>query len=51
MVTRTKVTERRRAINSSKAGRDAKKARVKAGTPKFPIHVEAAAAPEAAAKK
>ena len=38
MVSSTKQSERRRDINSSRAGRSKKRARAKAGTPKFPIH-------------
>jgi hypothetical protein len=38
MVSSTRQTERRRAMNKSRAGRDNKKARVRAGTPAFPVH-------------
>jgi len=33
-------TERRRQLRLKRAGRKSKKARTKAGTPKFPIHAE-----------
>ena len=38
MVSSTRQTERRRNINTRKLGRGKKKARVRAGTPAFPIH-------------
>jgi hypothetical protein len=38
MVSNTKVTARRRWINTKKTGRKKKAARAKAGTPKFPVH-------------
>jgi hypothetical protein len=40
MSSRTKVTSARRARRLSNAGKSAKKLRVRAGTPKFPIHPE-----------
>lgn len=40
MVSSTRQTERRRSMNRSRAGRLNKKARVRAGTPTFPIHPE-----------
>jgi len=40
MVSSTRQTERRRAINKSRLGRPNKKARVRAGTPTFPVHPE-----------
>lgn len=45
MPSRTKVTTKRRARRQSNAGKAAKKLRVRAGTPKFPIHPEAAVPP------
>jgi hypothetical protein len=53
MASATQQTERRRAMRKSKLGKKQKKARVKAGTPKFPIHPEGkkpAAAKKRAAK-
>jgi hypothetical protein len=49
MVSSTRQTERRRAINTSRAGRINKKARTRAGTPAFPVHPEgyASSAPDA----
>ena len=44
MVSNTKMTWNRREAKTTKLGRDNKKARAKAGTPKFPIHVEKTAA-------
>jgi hypothetical protein len=44
MVSSTKQTERRRRMKAATNGRDKKSARSKAGTPKFPIHPEGAAA-------
>ena len=41
MVSNTKATENRRAAKTVKAGKAGKKARAKASTPKFPVHVEA----------
>lgn len=38
MASLTQVTKKRRRIKASKAGRANKRALVKAGTPKFPIH-------------
>ncbi|MDD9942089.1 MAG: hypothetical protein OXU20_13675 [Myxococcales bacterium] len=38
MASLTQVTRKRRQNKAAKAGRAAKRARVKAGTPKFPIH-------------
>lgn len=49
MVSATKQTERRRRMKAATGGRGKKSARAKAGTPKFPIHQEAATA--AVAKK
>ena len=43
MVSNTQQTERRRRAKRATNGRAQKRARAKAGTPKFPIHVEAAA--------
>jgi hypothetical protein len=40
MVSNTKFSERRRAINTSRAGRADKRKRAKTGTPAFPIHPE-----------
>lgn len=40
MVSSTRQTERRRAINTRRAGRLNKKARRVAGTPAFPVHPE-----------
>ena len=53
MASATQQTERRRAMRKSKLGKKQKKARVKAGTPKFPIHPDGkkpAAAKKSAAK-
>lgn len=38
MASLTQVTKKRRARKVAKAGRKAKRARTKAGTPKFPVH-------------
>lgn len=38
MVSSTRQSERRRAINKKRAGRANKKANLKNGTPAFPIH-------------
>ena len=38
MVSSTRQTERRRELKSNKFGRAQRRARVKAGTPAFPIH-------------
>lgn len=51
MVSSTRQTERRRAINKSRLGRPNKKARVRAGTPAFPVHPEGYAPGTADAKK
>jgi len=40
MVSSTRQTERRRAINTRRAGRAQSKARTRAGTPVFPLHPE-----------
>ncbi len=40
MVSSTKQTEKRRSMRHSKAGRHDKRARVRKGTPAFPIHPE-----------
>lgn len=40
MVSNTKSTWTRRDAKTTKSGRSNKKARAKAGTPKFPIHPE-----------
>jgi hypothetical protein len=40
MVSSTRQTERRRHIKHRKLGRDNAKARVRAGTPRFPIQPE-----------
>lgn len=40
MASRTKVTKLRRRRKRAANGRQQKKARTKAGTPKFPIHPE-----------
>lgn len=53
MVSNTKQTERRRRIKAATVGRAQKKQRARAGTPKFPIHLEEgtpAAKPAPAAK-
>ncbi|MBK7581020.1 MAG: hypothetical protein IPI67_12505 [Myxococcales bacterium] len=52
MVSSTKQSERRRAINASRAGRSKKRARSRATTPAFPIHPEGydAKAPDAKKK-
>lgn len=42
MASCTKVSKARRRIRRSKAGRDARKARAKNGTPKFPVNPEKA---------
>lgn len=42
MVSNTKITERRRRMKRATDGRDQKRARAKASTPKFPIHPETA---------
>lgn len=49
MVSSTRQTERRRAMNKSRNGRANKKARVRAGTPAFPVHPEgySSSAPDA----
>jgi hypothetical protein len=51
MVSSTKQTWRRRDMNTARAGRSQKRARVKAGTPAFPIHPEGYDAKAADAKK
>ncbi len=38
MVSSTQQTQRRRAINAARNGAAKKRARVRAGTPKFPVH-------------
>ncbi|MCS6798147.1 MAG: hypothetical protein NZ898_06420 [Myxococcota bacterium] len=38
MPSNTKITRNRRKRKARKLGRDKKKARTRAGTPKFPIH-------------
>lgn len=43
MVSSTKQTERRRRMKAATGGRGKKSERAKTGTPKFPIHPEAAA--------
>ena len=43
MVSSTKQTERRRRMKAATAARGKKSARAAAGTPKVPIHPEAAA--------
>ncbi len=40
MVSSTKQTEKRRSMRHSKAGRHDKRARVRKGTPAFPVHPE-----------
>jgi len=40
MVSSTRQTERRRAIRARNAGRSDKRARMRSGTPRFPIHPE-----------
>jgi hypothetical protein len=40
MASRTKVTKLRRRRKRASKGRQQKKVRAKAGTPKFPIHPE-----------
>lgn len=39
MVSSTKQTERKRRAKRAKLGREHKKERTKAGTPKFPVHL------------
>jgi hypothetical protein len=51
MVSATKQTERRRRMKAATGGRSKKSARTKTGTPKFPIHPEAAATAATPAKK
>ncbi|MCC6664638.1 MAG: hypothetical protein IT375_12870 [Polyangiaceae bacterium] len=51
MVSSTKQSERRRAINTARNGRSQKRARAKATTPAFPIHPEGYDANAADAKK
>jgi hypothetical protein len=53
MVSSTKHSERRRAINASRAGRSDKRKRAKTGTPAFPIQPEGydPKAPDAKKKK
>jgi hypothetical protein len=51
MVSSTRQTERRRSMNHSRAGRANKKARVRAGTPQFPVHPEGYSSSAADAKK
>lgn len=52
MVSSTKQTWRRRAINTARNGRSQKRARCQASTPEFPIHPEGydAKAPDAKKK-
>lgn len=52
MVSSTKQTWRRRAINTARNGRSQKRARAAATTPEFPIHPEGydAKAPDAKKK-
>ncbi len=52
MVSSTKQTWRRRAINTARNGRSQKRARTAAATPEFPIHPEGydAKAPDAKKK-
>jgi hypothetical protein len=38
MVSSTQQTARRRSLRASKAGRTNKRARLKVGTPAFPVH-------------
>lgn len=42
MPSNTQISKRKRRRKAAKLGRDNKKERVKAGTPKFPVHVDAA---------
>jgi hypothetical protein len=51
MVSSTKQTWRRRAINTARNGRSQKRARAQAATPAFPIHPEGYDAKAADAKK
>lgn len=51
MVSSTRQTTRRRAINTNNAGRAAKRRRAKASTPAFPVHPEGYAADAPDAKK
>lgn len=51
MVSSTRQSERRRAMNTSRAGRKHKKARTRAGTPAFPVHPEGYDPTAADAKK
>ncbi|MFO0566560.1 MAG: hypothetical protein U0263_12905 [Polyangiaceae bacterium] len=52
MVSSTKQTMRRRAINTARNGRSQKRARARTGTPAFPIHTPShdANAPDAKKK-
>jgi hypothetical protein len=50
MSSRTQTTRRRRHAKHARAGHKAKKARVAAGTPKFPIHPDQDKAGQAKAK-
>jgi hypothetical protein len=38
MVSSTQQTQRRRSINTARNGAAQKRARMRAGTPKFPVH-------------
>jgi hypothetical protein len=51
MVSSTRQSERRRAINKSRQGRANKKERLRAGTPRFPVHPEGYDPTAADAKK
>jgi|GEM_PF-1953311 len=51
MVSNTKMTWNRREAKTTKLGRDNKKARAKAGTPKFPIHLDPPTLAKTAATK
>jgi hypothetical protein len=51
MVSSTRQTERRRAINKSRLGRTQKKLRARASTPQFPVHPEGYSSEAPDAKK
>ena len=51
MVSNTRISSRRREINLKNSGKAQKKARAKAGTPKFPIHPEGTVATKPEEKK
>lgn len=51
MVSSTRQSERRRAMNKSRAGRANKRERLRVGTPRFPVHPEGYDPTAADAKK